>query len=427
MCGLFHNLFMIKTVADVIGSIIKREKVKLDEFGPINHGPTIGDMYEGLTQHCLKLAIPKGINLKVVTGFIRNKDHQTSKQIDCMLVLGDGEQIPHTDSFIYPIEQVLVTVEVKKSLSQTGLGEAFDNLASFARFVPDFDIPFRFVQSAFQLITRKTLSSPNDINQYSVQDQMIYYGLVNECTRPVSVVLAYDGYKTEKTFRNAVKKFIFDSEKSNRKISITLFPTLIINGDHSLIKLNGYPFASYNSDKWWDAIASYHTNSAKILIEIIWSKLNMITELNPNVFGEDMDLEELKPFIRAQARSKTIYDLDIVDLSKNHLKRTSDTIRWSPVEITHAEYIFLNILLQQPDLSIADKDFQEFLKGESLKQDKFIQSLRRKGLVYFNGRNFEYFAVELAVIILPNGKSYAGSNVDNRFSHWVVSQILGTN
>lgn len=416
---------MIKSVADVISNLIKQEKTRLEQFGPIKHGPTIGDMYEGLTQHCLNLAIPEDLNLKVVSGFIKNKEGLMSKQIDCMLVKGEGEIIPYTDKYIYRIEQVLVTVEVKKSLTQDGLKESFDNYSSYAHFVPDFDCSFKPIQNAFQLITRKTISSHQDIVNYSLQDQMIYNAIVTDFGSPVAVVMAYDGYQSELNFRRAVQKFVLDSQQSgDRKISLSLFPTLIVNGDFSLIKLNGYPFASHESDEWWNAIASYHTNSAKLLIELIWAKLSMFGGLNANAFGQDLDLEVMKPFMRMKALTESRYNLDLIGLEARHLKRTTDTIRWAPVEINQAEYTFMSTLSTKLDMKPSDERFKKLLADEGLVEKDFINSLRNKGLAYFNGEKFDYFAEEVAVAFLPNGKSYAGSNVDNRFTDWVLEETI---
>jgi hypothetical protein len=47
-----------------------------------------------------------------------------SRQIDVMVVHGDGERIPHTDHWIYPVNKVIAVIEVKKSPYKKDLADA---------------------------------------------------------------------------------------------------------------------------------------------------------------------------------------------------------------------------------------------------------------------------------------------------------------
>ncbi|MGO8760384.1 MAG: DUF6602 domain-containing protein, partial [Desulfobaccales bacterium] len=86
---------MITTIADIFKGIIDEEKRKLDEFS-LKHGPTIGNMYEGLTNNILNRVIPPGLNLRIESGFIYDQNNVMTGQIDCMLVKGEGTKIPYT-------------------------------------------------------------------------------------------------------------------------------------------------------------------------------------------------------------------------------------------------------------------------------------------------------------------------------------------
>ncbi|MBC7457072.1 MAG: hypothetical protein H7235_02250 [Bdellovibrionaceae bacterium] len=94
-------------------------------------------------------------------------------------------------------------------------------------------------------------------------------------------------------------------------------------------------------------------------------------------------------------------------------------MQWEPTEINKAEFMFMSVLSNKPDMKPSDERFQRLLAEDGLNEKDFIDSLRNKGLAYFNGEKFDYFAVEVGIAFLPNGKNYAGSNVDNRFSNWV--------
>jgi hypothetical protein len=108
---------MIKTVADLLHSLIERERSVLGKVS-IPHGPTIGAMDEGLTRAALDRVIPlrDDATLSVAKGFARGADGALSRQLDCMLVAGEGERIPYSGDHIYPVEQVIAVVEVKKTI-----------------------------------------------------------------------------------------------------------------------------------------------------------------------------------------------------------------------------------------------------------------------------------------------------------------------
>lgn len=76
----------------------------------------IGDMYEGLTRDLLSRSLFADLDLRVVTGKVRIDANTYSSQIDAMVVIGDGEQMPFSQHYLYPPEQVVAAIEVKKTL-----------------------------------------------------------------------------------------------------------------------------------------------------------------------------------------------------------------------------------------------------------------------------------------------------------------------
>ena len=108
---------MIRKVSDILNGFIDEEKRKLGLF-ELNHAPTIGRMYEGLTNEVLNKAIPPKLNLRIESGVIFDDTGTMTGQIDCMLVKGDGIQIPYTDLYKWHIKDVIAVFEVKKTLMQ---------------------------------------------------------------------------------------------------------------------------------------------------------------------------------------------------------------------------------------------------------------------------------------------------------------------
>src|SRR5437899_10556118 len=103
----------IVTVADLIEKLIEVEQAKIAEFGDISHPVAIGDMWEGLARRVAGETVLPGTGLKIVEGFISG-NRQLSRQIDCMIVIGEGRQLPNTNHWIFPAPQVVAAVEVKK-------------------------------------------------------------------------------------------------------------------------------------------------------------------------------------------------------------------------------------------------------------------------------------------------------------------------
>lgn len=116
---------MISDMASLLKAFLDTEALKIAEQG-ITHGPTIGDMYEGLARETLSRTIPGGLDIRVVKGFIESVNGSLSSQIDCMIVTGEGRQLPHTDSYVWPIGDVLVVIEIKKNLYGKELRSSFE-------------------------------------------------------------------------------------------------------------------------------------------------------------------------------------------------------------------------------------------------------------------------------------------------------------
>ena len=105
---------MINTIYELLSLLKDKGVAEIEPYLNIQHNPTIGDMYEGLTKILTDKAIFKGLDLRVTSGKIKNIYGVLSRQIDCMIVVGDGEKIPFTEDYIYEVNKVIAVIEVKK-------------------------------------------------------------------------------------------------------------------------------------------------------------------------------------------------------------------------------------------------------------------------------------------------------------------------
>src|SRR5690606_26598097 len=121
---------MINTVADLLNEFSHKEQELLKTYDIIKHPGIIGDMYEGLTKEILDKSIFEGLGLKVRAGKITSSKKELSGEIDCMLVVGDGQKIPYTDKYIYDSSKVIAVIQVKKNLYTKDIQDSFKNLKS---------------------------------------------------------------------------------------------------------------------------------------------------------------------------------------------------------------------------------------------------------------------------------------------------------
>ncbi|MCC6543180.1 MAG: hypothetical protein IT392_01605 [Nitrospirae bacterium] len=164
---------MLRNVAQLLDGFLNEEKRKLDEYN-LKHGSTIGKMYEGLTADVLDRAIPEILGLQIVSGVIFDNTCQMTGEIDCMLVKGDGETIPYTNSFKWHVKDVIAVLEVKKTLYSNDLSDAFVHLRgvldSYYRYiqvgVAEGNIDISPAHKAFAQTTKK--KSLHHIQNYAI-------------------------------------------------------------------------------------------------------------------------------------------------------------------------------------------------------------------------------------------------------------------
>ena len=116
----------MKVLAEVLQKLVDQKKALLNDQR-VKHPTLIGDMYEGLTTEVLDRIDLSRYGVKVVSGIITSGNEQ-SGQIDCMVVIGEGEPMPCSRHFYYPIEQVVAVFEVKKNLFSRDLRDAYGQL-----------------------------------------------------------------------------------------------------------------------------------------------------------------------------------------------------------------------------------------------------------------------------------------------------------
>lgn len=305
---------MIEKVSDILSSFLEIEKEKLRGFD-MPHMPTLGAAYEEITKQGIdnEYIIPKDLNLNMVSGFISLGSRVLPQQIDAMLVHGNGVRYGLTNSYYYPVEQVLCIFEVKKTLNKPDLVDAFDHLREIRKEYSNyfeeklsaggFEPSIAKARKHFSELTGK--SAPErylDIHYLSKADGILFYTLVQEVLAPVSIIHGYGGYKTESGLRNAFLDCISDKGKINRTgLGVSSLPNLITSNNFSLVKANGMPFLGQTYKREWAVLLSTRYNPVRMMLEIIWSKISVF--MNQKMpWGDDLLQETVTPLMLAIPR-----------------------------------------------------------------------------------------------------------------------------
>ena len=352
---------MIKNASEILERFIAEESKKLEGI-IMPHMPTLGNAYEAITRQGIdsRFIIPKGLDLKVVSGFISIEGEMLPEQIDCMLVHGDGVKYGLTDQYIYEIDSVLCIFEVKKTLNKTDLVDAFEHLngirVKFGQFFEKKLIEYKYepdLKKAGRLFSQITGKPAPEkycqIHDLEPEDGILFYSLVQECFAPISIIQGYGGYKTESGLRNAFVDIISEKKDSNGiGFGIPSFPSLITANNYCLIKNNGFPYMLLQGRNNWVAVSSTRHNPAYIMLEVIWSKISeYFNVVMP--WEETLDINNLAPLLTATRRREgenVGWWYSTNEPTEKLLKREA-SVDWEPAALSAAAITLTSLMVWQ--------------------------------------------------------------------------------
>jgi len=417
---------MIKDVSNLLKGFIDHERKKLDEYS-LDHGPTIGKMYEGLTSDVLSRAIPESLGLNIESGIIHDGAGKMTGEIDCMLVKGEGERIPFTNCYKWHIKDVIAVFEVKKRLYSNDLRDAFvhlrEVLRNHSRYIESGESEDTYeissVERAFAEITGIISPPHKDVDQLPIEKQMIYRTLIIERISPVRIILGYHGFKSEYALRNAMLIFLGENLEQ-QGFGIWNFPQLIISDKYSLVKLNGQPYTTPMKSDYWDFYASSRSNPTLLILEFIWTRLSRDFNLG-GLWGEDLDLQNFAVFLSGKIKevsNKIGWDYNYTLGKEADFKNEPQELPWEPCYLTNTQFVIINRLCEGEVERIDDPELINFLNDKDEDIDKFILSLQKTGLVALDGSELKLTTDECTCLILPDGRFAAAENNTGRLTRW---------
>ncbi|MBK5279351.1 MAG: hypothetical protein JJE09_10875 [Bacteroidia bacterium] len=423
---------MVKTIADILNSLLIHERQKLDEF-KLDHPPTIGRMYEGLTANILEKAIPSQLGLQVVSGIIYDDSGTMTGEIDCMLVKGAGIVVPYTSSYKWHIKDVIVVFEVKKTLYSNDLSDAFNHvrgvLDSYERYIDkgrgsSVQLDISPARRAFALTTKKIAPDYSKLSELSFSDEAIFHILVMEQLAPVRIILGHHGFQSEFAFRKAMIKFL-EVNTGKNGFGAGSFPQLIISENYSLIKANGQPYNNPMRNDFWDFYVSSSENPLLLLLELVWTRLERDFPIG-GLWGDDLELECFHPFLSGRVikiDDKYGWEYQYHNLTKKNLISDNTPEKWTPVILNVFQFGIINRLCVGTDEFIDNPELISYIEANGLNMTEFVNSLLETGLIALDGNKLELTTHECTCAILPTGEFVAAENNSGRFSRWLAKKI----
>lgn len=338
----FHR--MIKNASELLTSFIAAERKKLESIN-MPHMPTLGSAYEAIANGGIEseFVLPPNLDLRVVSGFIEGLPNQ----IDGMLVRGEGTRYGLTDQFIYPIDQILCVLEVKKTLNKADLVDGIQHLAAVQRLFQDRfparlegeeQFGFNLARESYEKITGRTgPRSDAALDALPVPDRLLFGALARQLYAPVTVLLGFDGYGTEHGLRRAMQRIVDSNVGIDSNMTPERLPSLITAGNFSLVKCTGRPYLARGPNDAWVLQASARHNVARILLEFLWTKISFFCDIGMP-FGPDLDHENLKELLLARGTSRNGllgFDLGCVSYTEKKLQRSAVTV-WEPTKLSAA-------------------------------------------------------------------------------------------
>ncbi|WP_020472448.1 DUF6602 domain-containing protein [Zavarzinella formosa] len=418
---------MIETIAQLLKAFSDHERAQLDAMR-IEHAPTIGAMYEGLTRDILDRAIPPQLHLRVLSGFAYFKD-QLSGELDCMLVRGEGQQIPYTEKYRWHISNVIAVFEVKKTLTADDLADSYNHLRTVARLYSEYvaseeaagiQVDLRWPRRVFGQITGIAAPPHDQIGSLSFDLELIYRTLTTEFLGPVRIVLGHHGWKREQTLRNHIAGLLKDRLSNPAGMGVGSFPQLIIGGNYSLVKANGFPYVTSLIDGMWPFLISTSHNPVRVLLELLFSRIDAL--YSTNLARDRSNIQEvMSSCLRARAVELSdrkgweyIYD----ELTECELKERGAEAPWEPAELTSAQFTIICRLCNGDDIRTDDPKFSSFVSKEPGGLPEFIKVLTATRLVAVDNMNLRLTTINCTAMITPDGKFVAGENNAGQMQVW---------
>lgn len=424
----------IHSLSDLLYVLAKQENEVLKSYG-IQHRPTIGNQYEGLTAEILNKSIFCDLHLTVArNSFIEG----SNTEYDIILADGTGMAVKYSErQFVFKPKQVLAVIQVKKNLYGAEVKDSYENLATIAPLYygkPTEEYVCKWATTSVRNSLGKHISAYKK-GELNIDEEYLYHTLVTEPQIPVRIVLGYNGYSSETNFRKGIVEYLETCKTTaiERKNGYgpNDMPNLIICEGFSCVKITGSPFCPlYNpsNNGWWNLLGTSSYNPMYFLLETIWTKLSYKFQLPSFIFGKDLKTPCLSSLLDAKIHVDNGipigWDYDYNFMTAQELSQNNIIEEWRPVEIDKVQWVILGELGEKGSVCIKDnKELECFVIQEGYSDlNDFIDKLLATRLVTIDSDNLRLLTYKCDRVCVK-GKWYAAENVTGRLTNWAMTQI----
>ncbi|MDY3695767.1 MAG: DUF6602 domain-containing protein [Proteus mirabilis] len=430
---------MINKASELLELFVKEETKKLSDI-KMPHMPTLGSAYEEITKSAIdrEFIIPKDLDLSVVSGFVSINGEVLPEQIDCMLVHGTGKRYGLTKEYFYDIENILCIFEVKKTLTKSDFENAIDHLASIRRKFADYfeekidkekyEPDITYACDTYSRITGKMAPKHySEINNLPLSDALLFYCLVQDSLAPLSIIHGYGGYKTESGLRKAFIDILEGKKKLGKGFAIPSFPSLVTSNQYCLLKGNGFPFLFMNGKGAWVSTVSMRYNVAKVILEIIWSKISRRFNIEWS-WDDGLYMDNAHPLLIAepiQDGSDVGWNFNSIEPKDKFLQRKDDK-EWEPSRLNKAELSIINLIAAYGGVLYIDDDLNEYTKKNfHMTADEICEKLifTRLFMKSYDGTYIRPINMSTYILTLDSDTGYASFERE-RFDLWCEKENL---
>ncbi len=423
---------MISHASQLLAEFIARERKALEGVA-IPHMPTLGEAYEAIAAQGIdqQFVIPEALDLKVVSGFVTVGGKQLPNQIDCMLVEGGGQRIGLTDNYIYPIERVLCLVEVKKTLSRADLADAMHHLGSIKQAASErlgelldrdeFTADISVLRHHFaQISGHAAPESLVDRLGQPIERGILFHSLLAEHFTPATVILGFDGYETEAGLRGAFVGILEDHVGPGKGFGIPSLPSLVLASNFSLVKCNGLPYICKWSDNDWVAVASVRENPARVLLEVLWTRIGQYYGVQMP-WNDGLEMENLSPLLLAVAMQQdgaAGWKYESVE-PKEAVLRDRPAMEWEPARLSASAVTLFGLLMARGGwVDTGDEDLSAYLLHKHQRSlDQICSELIGTGHFMREGRYMRPIHTHSILLELDDGTGHIAYD-QAKFDEW---------
>lgn len=419
----------MKVLAEVLQKLVDQKKALLNDQR-VKHPTLIGDMYEGLTTEVLDRIDLSRYGVKVVSGIITSGNEQ-SGQIDCMVVIGEGEPMPCSRHFYYPIEQVVAVFEVKKNLFSRDLRDAYGQLEKvFQLSKKDYDrqqaqgtLEFETIRPAQEFLTLfgKWPCHYEENAKLPYCQRAVYQSLVRDWLTPLRIAIGYNGYQSEKGLRDG----LFNLYKGKEEVSgygVINMPNLMISDGYSIIKLNGMPYRGiWNEEaEEWCWLGSSDVNPMLLILELLYDRAESLLNVQLDR-GQDLEEEPYfpllisKPVKRDGAAPGWVHQYNDVPIPKRDSKQRA----WAPLRTSTAEKDFLRLIHEQGPQFPGSNKLTAFMDKHGIEDIRESMRALFEARVVLETDNLFSICAGHWTVAKVRGEFYCGDNAGKRFENWL--------